>query len=133
MLQLAADLRFLDEPIYHIGIVSVRLEHDLDGQFTAQVHVAALEDRSHPAPRNLALPGPVEVSPGGPPGRLARFLSLLVWRHTRSRLVVARGMILAVSGFRSGATAMTLTIEAIYENGVLKPGQSPRALPWAVL
>jgi predicted DNA-binding antitoxin AbrB/MazE fold protein len=28
-----------------------------------------------------------------------------------------------VPGFRSGATATSLTIEAIYENGVLKPAQ----------
>ena len=32
-----------------------------------------------------------------------------------------RGILQWVSGFPSGATVMTLTIEAIYENGVLKP------------
>ena len=55
MLQLAADLRFLDKAVQDVGIAVVRLEHDLDGQVTAQIDVAALEDRAHPAPRDLAL------------------------------------------------------------------------------
>src|SRR5271170_4545419 len=46
-----------------------------------------------------------------------------VGQQTRFRLGVACGIIQWVSGFPPGATAMTLTVEAIYENGVLKPAQ----------
>ena len=55
MLQLAADLRLLDEPAHDLGIALVRLQQHLDGQVAAQVDVAALEDRPHAAPGDLAL------------------------------------------------------------------------------
>ena len=55
MLQLAADLRLLDEPPHHLGIALVRLQQHLDRQLPAQVDVATLEDRPHAAPGDLAL------------------------------------------------------------------------------
>ena len=57
----------------------------------------------------------------GPAGRLACFLSLSGGR----RDFVPASLAVYFSGCpgSSGATAMTLTIEAIYENGVLKPAQ----------
>ena len=54
MLQLAADLGFLDEPADQVGLVAVRLEQDLDGQVAAEVGIAALEHRSHAAAGDLA-------------------------------------------------------------------------------
>ena len=54
MLELAADLRFLDEPAHQLGLVLVAFEQDLDGQVAAQVGVAPLEHRPHPAARDLA-------------------------------------------------------------------------------
>jgi hypothetical protein len=47
VLELAADLRFLDEPAADVGIVAPLVEQHLDGQVAAKVGVAALEDRSH--------------------------------------------------------------------------------------
>ena len=42
MLELAADLRLLDEPgaAHHLGSVAMLLQQDLDGQAAAQVDVA---------------------------------------------------------------------------------------------
>ena len=54
MLELAADLRFLHEPPHQLGLLLVALEQDLDRQVAAEVRVAALEHRPHPAPRDLA-------------------------------------------------------------------------------
>ena len=54
VLELAADLRLLDEPADHLGVVAVLLPDHLDGQVAAEVEVAALEDRAHPAPGELA-------------------------------------------------------------------------------
>ena len=54
MLELAADLRLLDEPAHQLGLVLVALEQDLDGQVAPQVGVAALEDRPHAAAGDLA-------------------------------------------------------------------------------
>ncbi len=54
VLELTADLRLLDEPAHQLGLVLVALEQDLDGQVAAQVGVAPLEDRPHPAPGDLA-------------------------------------------------------------------------------
>ena len=50
VLELPADLRLLDEPPDHLGMVAVFLAHHLDGQVAAEVEVAALEDGPH-APR----------------------------------------------------------------------------------
>ena len=55
MLQLAADLRLLDEPAHDFGIALVRLQQHLDRQLSAQVDVATPEDRPHAAPGDLAL------------------------------------------------------------------------------
>ena len=54
MLELAGDLRLLDEPADQLGLIAVLLEQDLDGQVAAQVGVAALEDGAHAAPGDLA-------------------------------------------------------------------------------
>ena len=54
MLELAADLRLLDEAADQLGIVVVLFEQDLDGQVAAQVGVAALEDGAHAAAADLA-------------------------------------------------------------------------------
>ena len=49
MLELAADLRLLDEPADHLGLVAVLLPQDLDGQVAAQVGIVPLEDHAHAA------------------------------------------------------------------------------------
>ena len=54
VLELAADLRLLDEPADHLGVVAVLLQQHLDGQVAAEVDVAALEDRPHAAAGDLA-------------------------------------------------------------------------------
>ena len=54
VLELAADLGLLDEPADHLGVVAVLLPDHLDGQVAAEVEVAPLEDRPHPAPGQLA-------------------------------------------------------------------------------
>ena len=54
MLELAADLRLLDEPVDELGTVAVPLEQDLDGQVAPEVGVASLEDRAHSAAGDLA-------------------------------------------------------------------------------
>ena len=54
VLELAADLRLLDEPADHLGVVAVLLPDHLDGEVPAEVEVAPLEDRAHPAPGELA-------------------------------------------------------------------------------
>ena len=41
VLQLAGDLRLLDEPAHEVGVVAVLLEQHLDGQVAAEVGVAA--------------------------------------------------------------------------------------------
>ena len=53
MLKLPADLRLLDEPPDHLGMVTVFLAHHLDGQVAAEVEVAALKDCSHTPARQL--------------------------------------------------------------------------------
>jgi hypothetical protein len=55
MLQLAADLRFLDEPLDDLRFVLVRIEQHFDRQITAQIGIAAFQDRPHPAACNFAL------------------------------------------------------------------------------
>ena len=54
VLELAADLGLLDEPADHLGVVAVLLPDHLDGEVPAEVEVAPLEDRPHPAPGQLA-------------------------------------------------------------------------------
>ena len=54
MLQLAADLRLLDEALDQVGPVAVAVEEDLDGQVAAELGVAALEDGAHAAAGDLA-------------------------------------------------------------------------------
>ena len=68
VLQLAADLRLLDEPAHDLGVALVRLQQHLDGQVAAQVDVAALEDRPHAAAGDLAL----ELVPARAPPRASR-------------------------------------------------------------
>ena len=55
MLQLAADLCFLDEPPDHLRVALMTLEQHLDRKLSAQVNVPTPEDRSHATPRDLAL------------------------------------------------------------------------------
>ena len=54
VLQLAGDLGLLDEPADQVGVVAMLLEQDLDGQVTAEVAVAPLEDDAHAATGELA-------------------------------------------------------------------------------
>ena len=54
MLELAADLRLLDEPVDHLGPVAVPRQQDLDGQVAPQVRVAAFEDGPHATAGDLA-------------------------------------------------------------------------------
>ena len=54
VLELAADLRLLDEPPHQLGLLLVGLEQDLDGQVAAQVDIVALQDGAHAAPGDLA-------------------------------------------------------------------------------
>ena len=54
VLELAADLRLLDEPPDQLGAVAVLLQQDLDRQVAAQVPIPALEDRPHAAAGDLA-------------------------------------------------------------------------------
>ena len=54
MLELAADLRLLDEAVDQVGPVAVLLEQDLDGQVAAEVGVAAPEHGAHAAAGDLA-------------------------------------------------------------------------------
>ncbi|MFO0872247.1 MAG: hypothetical protein U0935_25245 [Pirellulales bacterium] len=55
MLQLPADLSFLDKPLDDFRFVLVLIQQHLDRQIAAQIGVAALEDCSHPAASNFAL------------------------------------------------------------------------------
>ena len=55
VLQLAADLRLLDEPPRHLGPVGVLLQQHLDRQVAAQVDVAAAQHRPHAAAGDLAV------------------------------------------------------------------------------
>ena len=54
MLELAADLRLLDEPADHLGLVAEWLAQHLDGQVAAQVDVAPPEHDAHAAAGDLA-------------------------------------------------------------------------------
>jgi hypothetical protein len=62
VLQLAADLRLLDEPADEVGLVAVGFEQDLDGEVAAKVGVAPFEDGAHAASGDLA----EELDPGRP-------------------------------------------------------------------
>ena len=66
MLELAADLRLLDEPADQVGVVAVVLAEHLDGQLAAEVGVAALEHGPHAAAGDLAV-DPVAVAAPSPP------------------------------------------------------------------
>src|SRR5262245_20958754 len=54
MLQLPADLCFLDESTDQVGILPVCFEQDLDGQIAPQVRVTAFQHNPHPAASDLA-------------------------------------------------------------------------------
>ena len=54
VLELAADLRLLDEAAGDLRAIEVLLEEDLDGQLAAQLDVAAAEDGAHAAAGDLA-------------------------------------------------------------------------------
>ena len=71
MLQLAADLGFLNETADQTRIVAVLLEQDLDGQVPAEVGVATLQNRTHAAPGNLTQKL-VALAPGNVGGNLVR-------------------------------------------------------------
>ena len=52
VLKLAADLGLLDEAADHLGMVAVLLPNHFDGEIPAEVEVASLKDRAHPASRS---------------------------------------------------------------------------------
>ena len=54
VLELATDLGLLHEAADHLGVIAVLLPDHFDGEIPAQVEVAPLEDRAHPAPRQFA-------------------------------------------------------------------------------
>ena len=54
VLELAGDLRLLDEATDHLGAVAVLLEDDLDGHVAADIDVAALEHDAHASAGDLA-------------------------------------------------------------------------------
>ena len=68
VLELAADLRLLDEAVDHLGAVAMGLEQDLDGEVASQVGVASLEDRPHAAAGDLAQ----KLEPRGAIGRFGQ-------------------------------------------------------------
>ena len=73
MLELAADLGLLDEPLDHRRVPGMaRVEH-LHRDVPAEVGVAPLEDDAHPAAGDLAMdvvaPRPAGGEPASPPGR----------------------------------------------------------------
>ncbi len=55
VLELAADLRLLDEAADHVGVVAVVIAQDLQCHVAAEVRVAALEDGAHAAAGDLAV------------------------------------------------------------------------------
>ena len=55
VLELAADLRLLDEAADHLGAAAEVVAQDLDGNVAAQVGVAALEHLAHAAAGDLAV------------------------------------------------------------------------------
>ena len=61
MLELAANLGFLDESAYHDGLVLVTLEQDLHGEVAAQVGVAPLS--TTPIPPRATSPKSTYRSP----------------------------------------------------------------------
>ncbi len=88
MLQLAADLGFLDEPADQFRLLLVRLEQDLDRQVAAEVRISALQDRPHAAAGDLT----EQLQPPGPVagrGHLRR-TRLDYWRGTVPELRVAK-------------------------------------------
>ena len=85
VLELAADLRLLDEPADQLGRCrGGRSQEDLDGQVAAEVGVAALEDGAHAAAGDLAVdavadrrvgvaaPSGRTIGPGSSPGPVSR-------------------------------------------------------------
>ena len=54
VLELAGDLRLLDEPADHLGVVAVLFQEDFDGHVAADVDVAALEHDAHTTAGDLA-------------------------------------------------------------------------------
>ena len=54
MLQLPADLGFLDEPADQPGVFLMLLEQDLHGEISAEIGVAPLQNRTHASPGDLA-------------------------------------------------------------------------------
>jgi hypothetical protein len=89
-----------------------------------------MDQMRKPAARALTssdrgMPGPVAIRRGGPPRWPPLLLPVCVpaLRQPRFCLGVACGILQWVYGFLSGAAAMTLTVEAVYENGLLKPLQ----------
>jgi hypothetical protein len=55
VLQLPADLRLLDEPADHLGVVAILVAEDLEGDLAVEVGVAALEHSAHAAAADLAV------------------------------------------------------------------------------
>ena len=68
VLELAADLRFLDEPSDHVGVVAEILPEHLEGDVAAQVGVAALEHGAHAAAGDLAVDPVADRGVGTVPG-----------------------------------------------------------------
>src|SRR5262249_51928863 len=55
VLELAADLRLLDEPAHNVGVIAVIVAQHLERDFAAKVWVAAFEDDAHASAGDLAV------------------------------------------------------------------------------
>ena len=55
VLQLAADLRLLDEAAHHVDIIAEFFAENLQSDVAAQVRVATFQHGTHPAPRDLTV------------------------------------------------------------------------------
>ena len=67
VLELAADLRLLDEAADHLGAAAEVVAEDLDGDVAAEVGVAALEHLAHAAAGDLAVDAVADRRVGGGP------------------------------------------------------------------
>ncbi len=81
MLELSADLRLLDEPTDHVGLVAVLLTQHFDGQVAPQIGIMPLEDHSHPAAADHA----EELQPPGAIRIARRGQLVMAWGGRRKR------------------------------------------------
>jgi hypothetical protein len=98
MLQLAADLRLLDEALHDLGPVGEALVEHLDRDVAPEIRVVALQDHAHPAARDLAQE--LVVAPAD------RNRRLLLRGGIDHRRGVRRGFLVAQHDARSLARAL---------------------------